>query len=329
MDKKCSQGLRLLYITQILLEQTDDEHSLSIKQLRNELVKNNITVERKTLYSDIHMLNDFGLDIVVDNCGRDRLYHIGSRDFELPELKLLVDSVQSSRFITEKKSKSLISKIESLTSIYDARQLERQVYVTGRIKVGNENIYYNVDSIHNAIGKDSGIHFQYFQWSVDKKKVLRHGGKIYKVSPWALTWDNEYYYMVGYDEVIGEIRHYRVDKMINIELSDSPREGKNEFDDFNLATYTNRLFGMFDGEEKAVTLKVKNDFVYVIIDRFGTDVEINKISAEWCKVTVDVAISEQFLGWIISLGENIVIIDPKDVVERMKAIGERIGRMYG
>jgi len=117
--------------------------------------------------------------------------------------------------------------------------------------------------------------------------------------------------------------------MINIELSDSPREGKNEFDDFNLATYTNRLFGMFDGEEKAVTLKVKNDFVYVIIDRFGTDVEINKISAEWCKVTVDVAISEQFLGWIISLGENIVIIDPKDVVERMKAIGERIGRMYG
>ena len=329
MDNKEKQRLRLLYIIKILMERTDDEHGLSINHLSDVLLSLDIHANRETLYNDIRLLRDYGIDIIMDNAGRDRLYHIGERDFELAELKLLVDSVQASKFITEKKSKTLIDKLESFTSVYDAGKLERQVYVAGRNKTENENIYYNVDNIHAAIGKNSGIHFQYFQWSVDKKKELRHDGKIYNVSPWALTWDNEYYYMVGFDEDICEIRHYRVDKMINIELTDLPRVGSDEFDNFNLATYTNRLFGMFDGEERQVTLKVRNDYAFIIIDRFGIDIEINKLNSEWCQVTVNVAISEQFLGWIISLGDKVIIVDPKDVVDRMRAIGERIGRMYG
>lgn len=329
MDNGMNRRLRILYLLKIFKERTDDEHSLSTQQLIKELLQYDISIERKTLYSDIHMLNDYGIDIVMDNVGRDRLYHMGSRDFELPELKLLVDSVQASRFITEKKSKQLIDKLERLTSIYEGKQLERQVYVSGRIKTENESIYYNVDKLHNAINQNVRIHFQYFQWSVDKERVLRHNGRLYKVSPWALTWDNEKYYLVGYNEDDDAIRHYRVDKMLNIELTHQLRIGQDKFDAFNLATYTNKLFGMFDGEEKNVRLRVKNDFAGIIIDRFGTDIDINKTDDNWFEVDITVAISDQFLGWIISLGENVEIVSPDEVVARMKGIGERIRRMYG
>ena len=329
MDNKEKQRLRLLYIIKIFMEKTDDEHGLSINHLSDILMSFDIHANRETLYNDIRLLRDFGIDIIMDNAGRDRLYHIGERDFELAELKLLVDSVQASRFITEKKSDVLIKKIERLTSIYEGKQLQRQVYVTDRVKTENENIYYNVDTLHNAIGRDVRISFQYFAWTPDKKKELKHNGRIYKVSPWALTWDNEKYYMVGFDEDNKEIRHYRVDKMINIELSEEKRIGHKQFDDFNLATYTNKLFGMFDGVDKKVCLRVKNDFIGVIIDRFGTDIDIKRYNDEWVTTNVEVTISDQFLGWIISLGENVVIVDPADVVDRMKAIGERIGRMYG
>ena len=323
------QRLRILYLMKLLLEKTDDEHSMTREMISNELVAYGFSVNRKTFYADIHSLSEYGLDIVMEKKGLNVVYHICSRDFELPELKLLVDSVQSSRFITEKKSEYLIEKLEKLTSVYEGRQLHRQVYVSGRIKAGNENIYYNVDYIHNAISQNVSISFQYFQWSVDKKKKLRHNGKIYRVSPWALTWDNENYYMVGFDESIKEIRHYRVDKMLNIELSEDERIGQEQFEEYNLATYTNRLFGMFDGEEKLVRLRVHNDFAGIIIDRFGLDIEFNKIDSNWFKIEVKVAVSDQFLSWIISLGEKVIIVEPKDVVVKMKEIGERIWRMYG
>lgn len=329
MEQKEKQRLRLLYLMKIFLEKTDDEHSLTAKQIINELSSFEISIERKTLYSDIRLLNEFGIDIVKENDGRDRLYHIGERDFELPELKLLVDSVQASRFITGKKSDVLIRKLEGLTSIYEGKQLDRQVYVAGRVKTGNENIYYNVDSLHNAIGQNVRVHFQYFQWNTDKCKQLRHDGKIYKVSPWALTCDNDNYYLVGFDEELGEIRHYRVDKMINIELTSAARNGQAQFDNFNIATYTNKLFGMFDGAEKRVKLRVKNDSAGIIIDRFGIDVNINRIDSDWFETEVNVVVSDHFLGWIISLGDKVVIEEPEEVVLRMKEIGERIMGMYG
>ena len=329
MGNKVNQGLRILYIIKIFEEETDDEHSLTLVQLTDRLHGYGISVERKTLYADIRLINRYGIDILMEHVGKDYYYHIGNRDFELPELKLLVDAVQSSRFITEKKSKQLIDKLENLTSRFESSQLERQVYVSGRIKTENEGIYYNVDKLHTAISQNVRIHFQYFQWSVDKQKVLRHEGKVYKVSPWALTWDNENYYLVAYDEEVDDIHHYRVDKMLNIELTDNSRIGQEKFEVYNLATYTNRLFGMFDGEDKSICLRVKNDFAGIIIDRFGTDIDIDKIDKDWFEVTVDVAVSDQFLGWIISLGNNVIIKEPADVVSRMREIGERISKMYG
>lgn len=329
MEKNSNQRLRILYLLKLFCEKTDDQHSLSTNQLIQELSQYGISVERKTLYTDIRLLNEYGVDIVREHEGKNRLYHIGERDFELPELKLLVDAVQSSKFITEKKSKTLIDKLECLTSIYEGKLLHRQVYVTGRVKTENENIYYNVDTIHNAIGQNVRIHFQYYQWSVDKKKVPRHDGRIYEVSPWALTWDHENYYMVGFDENIAEIRHYRVDKMLNINLTEDERTGHAQYAAFDPAIYKSKLFGMFDGENKLVKLRVKNEFAGVIIDRFGTDIAIHKLDSSWFEVAVSVAVSDQFLSWVISLGENVVITEPEDVVTRMKGIGERIGRMYG
>lgn len=329
MEKTKGQGARILSLLRILYQMTDDEHGLSMRQLIGELKQSGIVVERKTVYADICLLKEYGFDIVTENNGRDRLYHIAHRHFELPELKLLVDVVQASRFITRKKSERLIRKLEMLASRYEAGQLDRQVYVSGRIKAENESIYYNVDRIHSAIEKDVRIHFQYFQWTVEKEKQLRHHGRVYQVSPWALTWDNECYYLVGYDEELEEIRHYRVDKMLHIDLTDIPRKGKKQFEDFDLAEYTQRCFGMFGGEERTVVLRVKNEFAGVIYDRFGTELEINRVGDDCFEVGVEVAVSDQFFGWIISLGDKVKIVGPEEAVVRMREIGEQIRSEYG
>ncbi len=312
------QKLKLLYLLKIMFENTDDEHGLKSADIIRCLSEVGIKIERKTLYSDIALLKEFGIDIYQEQKGRQILYHIGNRDFELPELKLLVDLVQSSRFITKKKSQSLINKIEKLASKYEAERLQRQVFVSGRVKSENERIYYNVDLIHTAINSDKSIYFQYFQWNINKEKELRHNGKIYDVSPWALSWDNEKYYLVGYDEDLKAIRHYRVDKILNLKISDKQRMGKSEFSVFDIAKYTKRIFGMFDGEERKVKLRVKNSFVGVIIDRFGTDIVIDKINDEYFETEVEVAVSEQFLGWILALGDNVKIVGSKEVVKNMK-----------
>ncbi|MBQ9608584.1 MAG: WYL domain-containing protein [Lachnospiraceae bacterium] len=328
MLDKFDQRLKLLYLMNIMLEKTDDEHGLKSTDIINLLSDYGIKVERKTLYSDIELLRKFGIDIYKEQCGKQTLYHVGSRDFELPELKLLVDLVQSSRFITKKKSQSLINKIEKLTSKYEAEQLQRQVFVSERVKSENERIYYNVDLIHTAINSDKSINFQYFQWNINKEKELRHNGKIYDVSPWALSWDSEKYYLVGYDEDLKAIRHYRVDKILNLKLSDRQRSGKNEFCKFDIAKYSKRIFGMFDGEEKRVKLRVKNSFVGVIIDRFGIDIEINIRDNEYFETEVEVVVSEQFLGWILALGDNVKIVEPEEVVKNMKDMLNERFKLY-
>ncbi|MBQ9279139.1 MAG: WYL domain-containing protein [Lachnospiraceae bacterium] len=328
MEDNSIQKLKLLYLLKFLLENTDDEHGIKSSDIIKYLSEVGIKIERKTLYSDISLLKRFGVDIYQEHDGRQILYHIGNRDFELPELKLLVDLVQSSRFITKKKSQSLINKIEKLTSKYEAEQLQRQVFVSGRVKSENERIYYNVDLIHMAINSDARVNFQYFQWNINKEKELRHNGKIYDVSPWALSWDSENYYLVGYDEDLKAIRHYRVDKIVNLKLSDNKRFGKDDFYKFDIAKYTNRIFGMFDGEEKRVRLRVKNSFVGVIIDRFGTDIEIDKINNIFFETEVEVAVSEQFLGWILALGDNVKIVEPEEVVKNMKDMLNERFKLY-
>ena len=328
MAKGNNQKLKIIYLMKILLEKTDEEHSITMPEIIAALESYGISAERKSIYSDIENLRVFGMDIIGEQRDRTFYYHVGNRQFELAELKLLVDSVQSAKFITVKKSNELIKKIEGLASKYEASQLQRQVYVSGRIKTMNESIYYNVDKIHTAIGANSKITFQYFQWDVNKKMVLRRNGAFYEVSPWALSWDDENFYLIAFDSKEDKIKHFRVDKMLHIELKNEKREGKGRFQKFDMAVYAKKTFGMFGGEEQTVKLLCDNTFAGVMIDRFGKDIFMVPVDDSHFTVSVNVAVSRQFLAWVFALGEGVKIVEPQSVVEQMKEEVERLMRQY-
>ena len=245
-------------------------------------------------------------------------YYVANRRFELPELKLLADSVQVSRFITHRKSVELIKKIESLCSVYEAQQLQRQIYVANRIKTVNESIYYNVDRIHTAIGQDKKISFLYFEYTVEKKRRFRKDGQRYVVSPCALTWDDENYYMLGYDAPAGRVKHYRVDKMTAIELLDETREGKEHYQKMDMAAYSQKMFSMFGGQEQQVEIAFSESLIGVVIDRFGESVYIRREKDGWFTIRVLVAVSPQFFAWIFSFGEKAQILSPESVKKQMQ-----------
>ena len=272
MSKSSNQKLKLSYLTKIMLAKTDEEHSLTMPQILQELEKYGVTAERKSIYADFNDMTDkLGIDIVKEQVGRETYYHVASREFELAEVKLLIDAIQSSKFITEKKSDVLIKKVKGLVSEYQASQLQRQVYVQGRIKTMNETIYYGVDDIHKAISENRKVRFKYYQWNIEKKLVPRHNGDWIVVSPWALTWDDENYYLVAYDASVEKCKHYRVDKMMKIEMMDESREGEEIFKNFDMAAYAKATFGMYQGNKEKVHIQFPNSMCGVFIDRFGKD----------------------------------------------------------
>ncbi len=323
-----NQRRKLLYLAKIFMEKTDDAHALTRQQLIQALAAYDVSEDRKTLYSDLEELRTFGFDIITDHEGNVWSYHIGGRTFELPELELLVDAVQSSRFITERKSRTLIEKLEKLTSLYEARQLQSQVSLSGRVKATNETIYYNVDKLHTAISTDSRIRFQYCQWDVKKNMVPRHNGAWYNISPWALVQNSENYYLIGYDAVADCIKHYRVDKMRNVLYTGPPREGKEKMQSFDLSRYTRQIFGMYGGEETLVSLRAKNSLVGVLIDRFGKELPVISEDDGTFTSYVSVEVSRQFLSWVIGLGPDIQITGPDHVVDKMREEIRRLTKQY-
>ena len=324
-----NQKLKMLYLSRLFMEQTDDEHGLTMAQIIEKLSAQGVNADRKTLYLDFEELRRFGLDILATQVGRQTYYSLGARDFELPELKLLVDSVQAAKFITDKKSRELIRKLEGLVSVHQARQLHRQVLISGRVKTMNESIYYNIDKLHGAINEDAQIRFQYYQWTVEKEMALRRGGTWYQVSPWALIWDDENYYLVAFDSADEKIKHYRVDKMLKISVTGEKREGKERFTEFDPARYSRSLFGMYGGEDVRVTLEARNDMTGVLIDRFGKDIVITRTDEDHFRTNVEVAVSRQFLGWVMALGDGIRIVGPESVAEQMKQEIRRLAEQYG
>lgn len=325
MAKSENQKLKLLYILRILYEESDENHPVSTKDLIEKLAAYDIKVERKTIYTDIECLLDFGIDIGFNANKRTGGYYICSRLFETAELKLLVDMVQSSRFLSTKKSRELIDKLEELTNKHAARELQRTVYVTDRAKSENETIYYSVDKIHKAIADNKTVSFQYYNYNISKEMELRGEGKLYEVSPYYLTWSNENYYLIGFDNKKSEIRHYRVDRMKRIEECDDTRCGSEAFASFNIAEYSNGVFGMYGGEKTSVTIECANELAGVVIDRFGKDISIRKNDDKTFHVSVKVVCSGQFYGWLAGLGVRAKIVSPKKVKE---AYHEYIGNIY-
>lgn len=316
MPKSANQKLKLLCLHKILTEKTDEEHTMTVPQMIAELSKYNITAERKSIYDDLESLQNFGLDLV---CRKTKThdYYVASRTFELPELKLLSDAVSSSKFITEKKSEELIKKIESLTSIYEAKQLHRQIYVIGRVKTVNEKIYYNVDTIHQAIAQNRQLSFQYFGYNLDKEKQFHHDGEKYCVCPYALSWDDENYYMIAYYKKHGNLSHFRVDKMENIEILEVSRpipEHKN----FNLAEYSKKLFNMFGGEEEKIKLQFDNTLIGVVFDRFGRDITVQRADESSFIIYINAMVSPTLLGWIFGFGDKVKILSPESLVKKLQ-----------
>lgn len=329
MPRGVNQKMKILYLLKILSENTDETHFLSSQELISRLSAYGIPAERKSIYDDIECLNRFGYDIVFVKAYKGGGYYMAGREFELPELKLLVDAVQASRFITLKKSRQLISKIEKLAGPYEGKQLQRQVFVAGRVKTENESIYYNVDMIHKAIQDNAPIAFTYLVWNIKKELVPRHDGKRYHVSPWALTWKDENYYLVAYDDEEEKIKHFRVDKMSRIEEQEGKeRRGLYAFEKFDIAEYTNRTFGMFGGEAETVTLKLPESMTGIVLDRFGRETSIRKLPDGAVSVKIKVAVSRQFFGWLTGLGSEVRILTPEYVKKDYADYLNRIIRNY-
>ncbi len=328
MPKGTNQKFKLYYLSRIMLEKTDDDHMIDMSEIKSELEAYGVTADRKSLYDDLEALRVLGVEVIGEKVGRNFYYHVGGKQFEIAELKLLVDAIQSSKFITEKKSNELIKKLTGMASHYEATQLKRQVVVQGRVKTMNESIYYFVDDVDRAIAENKKIRFEYMKWN-EQKKMVRRRDEAYVVSPWALTWDAENYYLIAFDEKAQDIRHFRVDKLKSIEILDEMRAGKEEFKAFNIAKYAKMSFGMFGGKATRVKIAFDNEMAGVFIDRFGRDISIYMAKKEgWSEISVDVALSDQFLGWIFALGPKVKILSPKAVVDRYKKELDEMVKQY-
>ena len=327
MPKSFQQKLKILYLMRAFSEKTDETHPMSVKELISYLEGFGIHAERKTIYDDIETLRVFGMDI-MNRRERPAGFYLASRDFELAELKVLVDAVQSSRFLTSGKSRQLIHKLEHLTSNYQARELQRQVIVQDQVKNTNESIYYSVDEIHRAISQNRQISFQYTEWTVSKELHLKKNGERYRISPWQMIWQDENYYLVGVDEESGIVKHYRVDKMLKIVTEKENRNGAELFERFDGSGFVSGTFGMFGGREEKISLEFKNYLVGVMIDRFGRDLMIVSKDNDHSVTRVQVNVSPQFYGWLAALGNDIKVLSPENVRKEYRDFLEKALENY-
>ena len=327
MPRKEGQKRKLLALLEIFIRRTDPEHPLSVPQLVELLGEAGIQAERKSLYDDIAALQELGYAIELQR-GRGGGYYLAEGPFELAELKLLVDAIQASRFITRRKSNRLIEKLEKFTSVYRENELRRQVLVSGRVKAQDESIYYWVDTLHKAIDRGRQITFQYRNWNLDKRLAARRDGRLYQVSPWALVWESGNYYLVAYSE--GGLRHYRVDKMTQVTLlENTPREGAAEYSRFDVTAYIKGMFGMFRGEETLVTLRCENGMANAMIDRFGTEpILVPQEDGEHFNIQVRIQPSPQFYGWVAGFGGQVEVLSPPAVRREMAETAQKLAEQY-
>lgn len=324
MARAEKQKLKLLYLLDYLMEHSDEEHPITTQEMIAYLESHGIRAERKSLYDDINCLQDYGADIELQR-GRSGGYYIASRDFELPELKLLVDAVQSSRFLTSKKSLELIGKLEHLAGRHDAGSLQRNVVVSGRVKNMDESIYYNVDAIHEAIAAGSQIVFRYFEWGVDRQRHFREDE--YTASPYALVWSDENYYLVAHSEKHG-LTHYRVDKMASIRQTGEKRYVDDTIRKLDISVYGKNVFSMFNGESVQVKMRFRNGLAGVVLDRFGRDSMLIPDGDEHFTFTATVAVSPAFLGWLSQFGDRAKVVYPESVVQAHKELLKKALEQY-
>lgn len=324
MPKSDNQKLTLLYILDFLERESDAEHPVNADQLSAMLNNHRIRCERKTIYSDIAALQDYGIDIVTKR-GKGGGYYIASRIFELPELKLLIDAVQSSRFLTIRKSRELIDKLCRQCNRHEASLMHRDLVIDRRVKSMNETIYHNVDTIQDAIAQNKQIRFRYFDWDISGQRNYRD--RDYLASPYGLCQNNENCYLLAHSTRHG-VTHYRVDRMTDIKLTDEPRTPCPELTGSNLIGHANQLFQMYSGESQRVKLRFHRSLTNVVVDRFGSDIMMIPDGDDHFIFTVDVAVSPLFLSWVIGFGDKAKILHPQSVVDQCLQLCQQVTAQY-
>lgn len=326
MPKSENQKLKLLYLKQFFEEESDENIAITVDDMRNYLAHCHIEAERKSLYEDVAALQEFGLDI--EHPARSKSYKLMSRDFTVGDVKLMVDSILVSKSLSEKRSLELIKKLETLCSKHEAKNIHRQVLVANRAKTMNDTVHYHIDTIHKAISEDKQIHFLYFTYDTEKKRKYNKNKEFYIVSPFALIYADDNYYLLAFDSDAKKFKHYRVDRMESVDSIDTERVGKEEFTKIDLTAYTKYTFSMFGGEIEDVTMIFSNHLMNAVIDRFGKEVWTSKVDDRHFKITVPVAVSNQFFGWIFGLGKGVRIVSTESVRQQMKEEIEKIYAQY-
>lgn len=319
-----NQKQKLLLLKDFMEQRTDEEHPATMQEILSWMDQHGVSAERKSVYGDLQTLEEYGMDI-LRTTGKYAKYSLGSRQFDLAELKLLVDAVLSARFLSERKSSELIKKLATLTSVYNAGILKRQVMVSGRVKSMNESVIYNVDLIHQAIGANRKIAFRYFELDLHKQRSYR-GGVRY-ASPYALCWDDANYYLIAHTQEHG-LTHFRVDKMSQIQITKELRVRTKQTDSLNLSDYHVSVFGMFGGTPQKVRLRFENSLSGVVIDRFGKDAMLIPDGPEHFTYTADICLSPNFFGWVASFGSRVQILGPDSVIAQMKQLCQGILAQY-
>ena len=327
MPRSFNQKLKILYLMKFLQEKTDGEHPVSVKDIIQTMEAYGISVERKTVYDDIEALRTFGMKI-GSRRGKPAGFYLEERTFELPELKFLMDAVQSSKFITEKQSAALVRKLEDLASVHEAKKLKSQVFLMPGIKTLNEEIYTNIETIYDAISANRQISFRYYQWTLSRELKPKRGGERYRVSPGKLLWNNDNYYLMGLDESSGIVKHYRVDKMMDVAVEEEKRSGESVFRDFDMGRFSAETFGMFDGKETILKIRFSNELVGVVLDRFGKKAVLQRSDDTHFFLQTHIRVSGQFFGWLTGLGSGAEIVSPEKVRKEYKSFLTKILKTY-
>ena len=327
MPRSFNQKLKILYLMKFLQEKTDREHPVSVKDIIRTMEAYGISVERKTVYDDIETLRTFGMKI-GSRRGKPAGFYLEERTFELPELKFLMDAVQSSKFITEKQSAALVRKLEDLASVHEAKKLKSQVFLMPGIKTLNEEIYTNIETIYDAISANRQISFRYYQWTLSRELKPKRGGERYRVSPGKLLWNNDNYYLMGLDESSGIVKHYRVDKMMDVAVEEEKRSGESVFRDFDMGRFSAETFGMFDGKETILKIRFNNELVGVVLDRFGKKAVLQRSDDTHFFLQTHIRVSGQFFGWLTGLGPGAEIVSPEKVRKEYKSFLTKILKTY-
>ena len=327
MPRSFNQKLKILYLMKFLQEKTDREHPVSVKDIIQTMEAYGISVERKTVYDDIETLRTFGMKI-SSRRGKPAGFYLEERTFELPELKFLMDAVQSSKFITEKQSAALVRKLENLASVHEAKKLKSQVFLMPGIKTLNEEIYTNIETIYDAISANRQISFRYYQWTLSRELKPKRGGERYRVSPGKLLWNNDNYYLMGLDESSGIVKHYRVDKMMDVAVEEEKRSGESVFRDFDMGRFSAETFGMFDGKETILKIRFSNELVGVVLDRFGKKAVLQRSDDTHFFLQTHIRVSGQFFGWLTGLGPGAEIVSPEKVRKEYKSFLTKILKTY-